>query len=171
VFDTEPPLTEAWEFLLRKTLNMPAKDPLWPDLPAMMRMVATTPNIFKQRRPDWLGPFNFFLFPLLSEEFRGYPRGFDKSNFILIAPYESDRKKWGSLKGVNLIDGQSYEISTRPSPDQDKVLPESFRILLRKYLNRPEVKSIAPDGTLCTGTTRGLLQRASILALQTRSSW
>jgi hypothetical protein len=35
--------------------------------PTMMRMVVTTPNVFKQRRPEWLGPFNFFLFPMLSE--------------------------------------------------------------------------------------------------------
>jgi hypothetical protein len=32
----------------------------------MMRMVVTTPNVLKDRRPEWLGPFNFF-FPLLSE--------------------------------------------------------------------------------------------------------
>jgi hypothetical protein len=111
-----------------------------------------------------LGPFNFFLFPLLSETFGGYPAGFDKSNFVFITPYESDRKKWSSLRGVNLMDGQSYQISMQPTIYQDKVVPESFRILLRKYLGRPEAKSLAPDGTLCTATTRGLLQRAEITA-------
>ncbi len=55
---------EAWDFLLRKELGLPLKDPLWLDLPAMMRMVVTTPNVLKDRRPEWLGPFNFFLFPL-----------------------------------------------------------------------------------------------------------
>jgi hypothetical protein len=119
---------------------------------------------FKQRRPEWLGPFNFFLFPMLSETFGGYPVGFDKSNFVFITPYESDRKKWSSLRGVNLMDGQSYQISMQPTIYQDKVVPESFRILLRKYLGKPEVKSLAPDGTPCTATTRGLLQRARITA-------
>jgi hypothetical protein len=130
----------------------------------MMRMVVTTPNVFKHKRPEWLGPFNFFLFPLLSEEFGGYPAGFDKSNFVFITPYESDRKKWKSLKDVNLEDGQSYQISMWPTPNQDKVMPESLRIILRKYLGKPEVKSLAPDGTPCLGTTRGLLQRATISA-------
>jgi hypothetical protein len=120
--------------------------------------------VFKHRRPEWLSPFNFFLFPLLSETFGGYPAGFDKSNFTFITPYESDRKKWSSLKGVNLADGLSYQIAMRPTVYQDKVIPESFRILLRKYLGKPEVKSLAPDGTPCTGTTRGLLQRARIVA-------
>src|SRR6266436_1532486 len=123
---------EAWEFPLRKALKRPAENPNWLNLPAMMRMVVTTPNVFKQRRREWLGPFNFFLFPLLSETFGGYPTGFDKSTFAFITPYESDRTKWSSLKGVNLADGQSYQISMKPSLNQDKVIPESFRILLRK---------------------------------------
>jgi hypothetical protein len=130
----------------------------------MMRMVVTTPNVFKHKRPEWLGPFNFFLFPLLSEEFGGYPAGFDKSNFVFITPYESDRTKWKSLKGVNLEDGQSYQIAMRPVPNQDKVIPESFRIVLRKYLGKPEMKSLAPDGTPCTGATQGLLLRSKIVA-------
>jgi hypothetical protein len=164
--DEETPqwVMEAWEYLLRRTLNLSRKDPDWLDLPAMMRMVVTTPNVFKHRRPEWLGPFNFFLFPLLSETFGGYPSGFDKSNFVFITPYESDRTKWSSLEGVNLADGQPYQISMRPSLRQDKVMPESFRILLRKYLGKSEVKSLAPDGTPCTGATRGLLRRARIMA-------
>ena len=52
----------------------------------------------------------------------------------------------------------------QPTLNQDKVIPESFRILLRKYLSKPETKSLAPDGTPCTGTTRGVLQRARITA-------
>jgi hypothetical protein len=97
----------------------------------MMRMVVTTPNVFKHRRPEWLGPFNFFLFPLLSETFGGYRAGFDKSNFVFITPFESDRRKWSSLKGVNLADGEPYQISMQPMLNQDSVVPESFRILLR----------------------------------------
>ena len=43
-------------------------------------------------------------------------------------------------------------------------MPESFRILLRKYLGKAELKSLASDGTQCTGITRGLLGRARITA-------
>jgi hypothetical protein len=129
-------------------------------------MVVTTPNVFKQHRPEWLGPFKFFLFPILSETFGGYPKGFDKSNFVSITPYESDRKKWSTLLGINLIDGESYQIAMRPALNQEKVIPESFRILLRKYLGKPETKSLAPDGTPCTAAKHGLLQRARITAAE-----
>ncbi len=164
--DQETPkwVMEAWHFLLSKELKLRPKPPSWLDLPAMMRMVVTTPNVFKHKRPEWLGPFNFFLFPLLSEEFGGYPVGFDKSNFVFITSYESNRKKWKSLTGVNLANGQRYQISMRPTLNQDKVVPDSFRIVLRQYLEKSEVKSLAPGGTPCLSTTQGLLKRATIKA-------
>ncbi len=163
--DEETPLwaMEAWDFLLRKELKLQPKEPLWLDLPAMMRMVVTTPNIFKHRRPEWLGPFNFFLFPLVSV-LGGYPAGFDQSNFLFITPYESDRRKWKSLMGVNLFDGQRFQIAMRPTTNREKVIPDSFRIVLHNYLSKPEVKSLAPDGAPCTGATQGLLMRAKITA-------
>ena len=104
---------------------------------------------------------------MLSETFGGYPAGFDKSNFAFITPYQSDRKKWLSLVGVNLVDGESYQIAMQPTPNQDKVIPESFRILLRNYLGKPEVKSLAPDGMPCTERLAAFckeqeLQRASL---------
>ncbi len=163
--DEETPqwVMEAWNFLLRRELKLQAEEPPWLDLPAMMRMVVTTPNVFKHQRPEWLGPFNFFLFPLVSV-LDGYPVGYDKSNFLFITPYESDRRKWKTLEGVNLFDGQKFEIAMRPTANQDKVIPDSFRIVLHNYLGKPEVKSLAPDGTPCTGTTQGLLLRARIIA-------
>lgn len=83
---------EAWNFLLRKELKLQLEEQHWLDLPSMMRMVITTLNVFKQRRPEWLGPLNFFLFPLVSV-LGGYAAGYDKSNFLFIAHYESDRRK------------------------------------------------------------------------------
>jgi hypothetical protein len=105
---------DAWEFLLRKVLKR-SEMAESTNLPAMMRMVVATPNVFKQQRPDWLGPFNFFLFPMLSETFGGYPAGSDKSSFVFITPYESDRKKWSSLQSVNLVDGRTYQIAMQPT--------------------------------------------------------
>jgi hypothetical protein len=154
---------EAWEYLLRKEFKYPPKAPDWLGLPAMMRMVMTSPNVMRNRRPEWLAPFNFFLFPMISA-LAGYPAGFDKSSFQFIVPAETDRKKWKQLKGVNLLDGRTYEISMVPDPRQRKVTPDSFQINLNEYLGKPEVKSLAPDGTPCNAETKGSLHRASIVA-------
>ena len=51
-----------------------------------------------------------------------------------------------------------------PSGKQDKVVPDSFRIVLRSYLKKPESKSLAPDGSVCGAETRGLLRRDSVVA-------
>jgi hypothetical protein len=52
----------------------------------------------------------------------------------------------------------------RPTANQDKVIPDSFRIVLHNYLSKAEVESPAPDATPCTGATQGLLLRAKIIA-------
>lgn len=107
----------------------------------------------------------------------GYPAGFDKSNFFFITPMESDRRKWRTLEGINLIDRQTYQMAMSPTGKQDKVIPDSFRIILKQFLKKEEAKSLGPDGSPCTettrgwpngepceGRTRGLLQRTSISA-------
>jgi hypothetical protein len=154
---------EAWHFLLTKQLRARPKEPPWLGLPAMMRMVVTTPNVLKNRRPEWLSPFNFFLFPLISG-LGGYPAGFNKSNFFFVTPMEDDRSKWSELRGINLFDGQTYQISMSDDGKQDKVKPDSFKMILKQYLKKPEAKSLAYDGTECTERTRGLLRRATIVA-------
>jgi hypothetical protein len=155
-------VNEAWERLLCKELGLRPKEPDWLDLPAMMRMAMTSPNVMRTGRPEWLTAFNFFLLPLLAED--GYPIGFDSSNFKFITPAERDRRKWSNLKGINLFDGQTYRIRMVPDGNQRDPVPDSMRIILRQYLDHPEAKSLAADGTPCTGKTVGLLRRASIVA-------
>jgi hypothetical protein len=154
---------EAWDWLIRRELGLKAKAPTWIDLPAMMRMTMTSPNVMRHNRPDWLAPFNFFLFPVISDLDK-FPLGLSRATFNFITPFEADRIKWDGLKGINLWDGRIYRIELIPDGRRDTVVPTSFRIILLKYLRHPEVKSLAPNGSSCVGTTRGLLRRASIHA-------
>jgi hypothetical protein len=156
---------EAWDWLIRRELGLKGKPPTWLDLPAMMRMTMTPPNVMRHNRPDWLAPFNFFLFPLISD-LGGFPPGLDRATFNFLVPFESDRTKWNRLKGINLWDGRIYRIAMSPDGRPDTVVPESFRIILRQYLQHREVKSLAPDGSACVAGTRGVLRRASIHAGQ-----
>jgi hypothetical protein len=129
----------------------------------MMRMALTSPNVMRTHRPEWLAPFNFFFFPLISE-LGGYPAGHDRSNFRFITPFTSNREKWPTMEGINLFDEQPYAMEMFPSGKQNKVVPESLRIILRLYLRHPESKSLAPDGSPCVAETRGLLGRTSVVA-------
>lgn len=131
----------------------------------MMRMVMSSPNVLRTGRPDWLTPFNFFLFPLLSRA-DGYPLGYDKSSFQFITRFETNRKRWSNLTGINLRDGRPFQICMTANSNQQRVFPDSFQIILNQYLGKAEVKSLAPDGTLCGPWTKGLLRRATIVARQ-----
>jgi hypothetical protein len=64
------------------------------------------------------------------------------------------------------LNEQIYRIAMNRDGDRDAVCPESFQIILRKYLLHPEAKSLAPDGTACLGNTTGLLRRATITAAE-----
>jgi DNA polymerase elongation subunit (family B) len=154
---------EAWDWLIRREFRIKAKNPMWLGLPAMMRMTMTSPNVMRHNRPEWLAPFNFFLFPMISRV-GGYPPGIEKSDFNFIVPFESDRNKWRTLRGINLKDEKIYRIAMLPDGKCDTVVPESFRIVLRQYLQHPEAKSLAPDGNACLGSTQGLLRRETIVA-------
>ena len=156
-------VSEAWDWLLRLEFGLRHSQPSWITLPAMMRVVLTSPNVLRDRQPEWLRPFNFFFLPVLSE-LSGYPAGFDPSSFKFIVPFSTDRKNWGTLSGINLCDGQNYEMEMFPNGKQDKVVAETFQTILRLYFRRPEAKSLAPDGSRCVSDTRGLLKRASIIA-------
>jgi len=160
--DVPPWVMEAWKWLLCKELGLQAPEPTWLELPAMMRMAMTSPDVMRNNRPEWLSPFNFFLLPILDEG--GYPAGFDTTNFKFIVPAEHDRRKWSNLEGVNLFDGQTYRIRMTPDENQREPVPDSMRIVLREYLAHPEAKSLGPDGMPCTEKTVGLLRRARIIA-------
>jgi len=164
--DDEPEETpewvfEAWDYLIRKEFGYKPRKPGWIGLPAMMRMVMTSPNVLRDRRPDWLAPFNFFFFPILSDV-DGYPFGCDKTNFHFITPPETARNNWKNLHGINLLDGKPYQISMLADPKQRKVFPDSFQVILNHYLDKAEIKSLAPDGTACEPETAGVLRRAEI---------
>jgi len=156
-------VVEAWDWLIRREFKLAATNPTWLGLPAMMRMTMTSPNVMRHNRPEWLAPFNFFLFPMISEV-GGYPPGIEKSDFNFIVPFESDRSKWKTLRGINLKDEKIYRIAMLPDGKRDTVVPESFRIILKQYLQHPEAKSLASDGSACLGSTQGLLRRETIVA-------
>ena len=141
-------IMEAWDWLLRKELKLRTKVPSWLDLPAMMRMGMTSPNVMRNNRPEWLSPFNFFLCPMLSPLGGGEPAGFHKENFKFITPAESDRSKWPYLWGINLLDKYNRRYRIKHAPRQnEKICFPGF------YANHSE-KLLATSGSKIVGPGR-----------------
>jgi hypothetical protein len=154
--------------------NLLGFEPTEPDffkLPQMQRVCVSTVNVLKSCH-NWKGfrPFNFFMRPTIS------PMGVNVNpdDFALAVPTESDQTKWMQVRGINICDPEDkreYRITTDPMDcisSSDTIFISDFRYRAYTYIRHPEAKALAPDGTPCTGNTRGLLQRAHIVVDKVR---
>ncbi len=128
----------------------------------MMRIVLSTPHVL-QRLSRSTRPFNFLLCPLI-DPVAGYPAGVDPNHFTLITPFTKQQERWIEAECINVCDGKTYRLALNQSAKLDKAIPQTFGYILRLYPCHPESKSLAPDGSPCSTTTRGLLQRACVTA-------
>ncbi len=157
---------EAWNWLLREELGLRRRALAWLGVPAMMRIVLTTPHLLD--RLNYLTrPYNFLFCPII-DPVAGYPAGVDPKNFTPITAFTRKRERWLQAECTNVHDGKVYRLALHQTRKLDRVIPQTFGYILRLYLRHPESKSLAPDGAPCEADTRGLLKRASILAGQLR---
>jgi hypothetical protein len=138
--------------------------PAWFDLPVMMKLTLSTPHhaLKNLAKGPLTRPYNFMMIPQITRF--GCPQNVDPDKFTLITPFSSERNEWMCSKCVNIHDCQSPVYELTNEYDGRRALPKNFFILLDSYQNHPEAKSLAPDGKPCEFDTRGLLQRAHIVA-------
>jgi hypothetical protein len=112
-------------------------------------------------------PFNFLLSAQVAPF--GHPAEVDPARFHLIAPYESDPRRWEKMTWANVYQEESvhYHIATTSSlyavPDLVRV--KTYGDVLAEYRTHPEMKSLGPDGQVCSKQSRGLLQRRPVTVL------
>lgn len=92
----------------------------------------------------------------------GHPEGADPSRFHLIAPFETDARRWDGLEWTDLHSGTQWQIATGLDAPYWKVRVKSFRAVIDSYATHPESKSAAADGSECDRTTVGLLSRRTV---------
>jgi hypothetical protein len=153
---------EAWDWLLRQELGLRRRPPVWLNVPAMMRIVVSTPHVLGRLKYS-TRPYNFVFCPII-DTVAGYPANVDPSNFTPITAFTRDRKRWSTAKCINVRGGKVYRLALQQSSRLDRLIPQTFGYILRQYAQHPESKSLGPDGAPCKAETRGLLKRASIVA-------
>jgi hypothetical protein len=169
--DTPSWVVEAWEWILRKVLGTPTVEPVFFNLPAMMRFAISTPEVLKvlQARQkglpyrDRAKPSNFVLSPVI-DPLGGYPVGVDPKAFTLIGSFTSNPLLWHEMKWINLHDGQTYQLGKPGLRLPFQAEARTYGDVIREYRKHPEAKSLAPDGSKCTAHTAGLLRRTPIMA-------
>ncbi len=158
-------IVEVWERLLSNHFKGD-KDPenalissqLWfDDLPAMMRVRITTPNVLKalrKRDPEIAKPYNFALSPILSHL---------SAECTLVAPASKNPGEWLTREYTEIHSGEAVKLG---SEYHGRILtPQTLSSITWRHFLHPEDKSLSPDGESCNPYTRGLLLRRRIQAI------
>jgi hypothetical protein len=169
-------MVQGWEWILRNHRNENPHSPKWFPILAMRKIAITTPNVLASLRridPESAKPYNFVISPM---PLFGGP--------TLVGPFCDDPTKWAGAKDgpdyVSVEDGMLFRLCKPgefvPGAAVGKNSTAATKYLLsaqlrdleqvfRDYVQHPEAKSLAPDGSPCTATTRGLLRRRPILGV------
>ncbi len=158
-------IVEAWERLLLNHFrnvenpgNSAVLRPLrFDNLPAMMRVRVTTPNVLKalrMRDPGAAKPYNFAHSPILLE---------DVPDCTLISPASRRTTEWLTRDYTEIHTGETVKLGSKY---RDKILtPQTISHTIWKHFLHPEDKSLGPDGSPCQEYTRGLLLRRPVRAM------
>ncbi|MGD0483323.1 MAG: hypothetical protein ABSB58_01575 [Gemmatimonadales bacterium] len=144
--------------------------PTWLDRPALGRLAASTPLLWKPLAKEGLSyadgikPMNFLLSAQVAP--LGHPAGADPKHFHLIASYTSDPRQWPRLQWTDVHSARRFRATTKGLGSVGLVRVVSYRDVLEAYELHPEPKSAAADGSPCSPATLGLLARLSMVAVQ-----
>lgn len=158
-------IVETWERLLsdhfkneRDPENALVSSQLWfDDLPAVMRVRITTPNVLKilrQRHPEIAKPYNFVLSPILIQP---------SPECTLVAPASKHPEEWLTREYTEIHTGEKVTLGSEYRGKT--VTPQTLSSVIWRHFLHPEDKSLSPDGEFCNAYTRGLLLRRPIEAI------
>jgi hypothetical protein len=160
---------QAWLRILRRVMRSPTNDLPFEDAPAIGRLSISSPWVMKpfdglnagKKYADQLKPFNFLQSCHISQ--LGHPIGTDPGRFHLVAPYESDPKKWLKADWFDRYSGERYQITTAGHHGtRDTARVKTYGEVLLEYEFHPEAKCADLSGNPCSKQSTGLLQRRHV---------
>jgi len=162
-------IKEIWRCIVLEALGELVSLPGWMSQPAVSRETASSPMVLERLTPkrrkrlayaERIKPMNFLLtvhvHPL------GYPADVDRTEFRLIAPFTRDASKWLGMRWTEAHSGETFAITTSANADSRLVRVKSYRDVFADYLTHPEPKSAAADGSPCSRSDVGLLNREPV---------
>jgi hypothetical protein len=162
-------IAQAWLGIVRRSLDLTTTPLPFVKRVALGRTTVSSPEVMKPLKElnagkpyaQQIKPFNFILSchvkPL------GHPTGAKPDRFHLIAPYETDPRKWERLRWVEQYSQNRYRISTSTQPTRTIARVKSFGDVMDDYEFHPEAKCADENGAPCDKRTVGLLQRRCVM--------
>jgi hypothetical protein len=156
---------EAWDYILRGVLRLPRTEPEWFRLPAVMRFTINTPEVLKALQlrqaglpyPKRIKPYSFGLLAITKKIKEGDP-------ITPIAPFTDDLSNVLNGNWINMHDEKPCRLALAGEGLPGEVEVQTYGWIVGTYAWHPESKSLAPDGTLCSELTAGLLKRTPVIA-------
>jgi hypothetical protein len=164
-------IAQAWVGIVRRSLDLPTSPLPFAKRIAVGRTTVSSPGVMKPLKalnagkpyPEQIKPFNFILschvLPL------GHPVGVNPERFHLVAPYETDPRKWERLPWIDQYStkGTRYRISTTvPSPARQIARVKSYEDVLEEYEFHEEAKCADASSAPCGKQSVGLLGRRHV---------
>ncbi len=164
-------IAQAWLSIVRRSLGLSAKPLRFAKRVAVGRTTVSSPAVMKPLKTlndgktydKRIKPFNFILSCHVRK--LGHPIGADPERFHLIAPYETDPRKWETMRWIDQYskEGKRYRISTSAlHGSRTMARVKGYGDVLREYEYHPEPKCADASGAPCRKQTVGLLGRRHI---------
>jgi hypothetical protein len=162
-------IAQVWLGIVRGALGLPTDTPVFEKSPAVGRVSVSSPALMKaladlnagKKYTAQIKPFNFLLTCQVAQA--GHPDGANEEQFRLIAPYESDSRKWLKNDWIDQYTGSTYRITTDGYHGGETfALVKTYGKVLQEYARHPESKCGDDAGNACSEDTLGLLQRRHV---------
>jgi hypothetical protein len=163
-------IAAAWLAMIRKSLGLTTKLPRFAKRMAVGRVSVSSPAVMKafstanngKQYSEQIKPFNFIISCHVRK--LGHPIDADPEQFHLIAPYETDPRKWASVRWTNQYTNKQYRVSASAAqPSRTMARVKSYGDILEDYEYHPESKCTDASGAACEKQSIGLLGRRHIM--------
>lgn len=114
------------------------------------------------RLKDFCKPYDFVLAPAVRDGDFNLDEEANKP--ILVTRFTKASEKWSTATYINVRTSKPCRITVGESTGRGIIAVRSYRSVLNAYVNNAESKFEGPDGKQCCSWTRGVLQRAHIVA-------
>jgi hypothetical protein len=162
-------IPQFWDSIIRSSLGLPTKKFGFEKTPAIGRVTITNPGIIEplaglnegKKYRDQIKPFNFLLTCHISP--LGHPLGENPERFHLIAPFETNPKRWLHMHWIDQYSGKKCRITTATDySSRNTARVQTYGDIFSEYAHHPEPKCVDERGNVCDRQTKGLLYRRHI---------
>ena len=151
-----------WRCVLQNEgISLNCEKPEWLDLPAMMKIPVSSPAVLG-RLKNFCKPYDFVLAPVVRDGDENLDE--DANKPILVTRFAKASNEWPTATYLNVRTGRPCRITTGEPTGKEVIAVRSNCSVLNAYVNNAESKFDGPDGKQCCSWTRGMLQRAHLLA-------